>query len=329
MAGEEDVELRDVVAQSLEAKGVLGKIRAQLRANVFLTLEEQESKEKPHPFVGERLRNFQKTKEGRQAVALVREFLEFFELDFTTAVFDPETNACESYPGRDQLARDLGLEHHSGADAPLLSNLLRHPHTHSPSHSFPFAPSLHSPSHHLPSHVAIFPTSLTAHHHTSSHPHITNGNSLPPLSSSISDSVLSRPHQASVATGELIPTSTSTVSMPTNITMVTSSTSMPTTGGELPQSTILSAQNREKVSLTSSSSQHATKLAWSAPASSGSDHRGTSGMGALMEVPTTMSAGQLLDDLIRTTPAPSLPALSQATRDEKYVVYIYNGPLFN
>ena len=30
---------------------------------------------------------------GRQAVALVREFLEFFQLDFTTAVFDPETNA--------------------------------------------------------------------------------------------------------------------------------------------------------------------------------------------------------------------------------------------
>lgn len=27
MAGEEDVELRDLVAQSLEAKGVLGKIR--------------------------------------------------------------------------------------------------------------------------------------------------------------------------------------------------------------------------------------------------------------------------------------------------------------
>ena len=26
-------------------------------------------------------------------MALVREFLEFFDLDFTTAVFDPETNA--------------------------------------------------------------------------------------------------------------------------------------------------------------------------------------------------------------------------------------------
>ena len=30
MAGEEDVELRDLVAQTLEAKGVLGKIRVSL-----------------------------------------------------------------------------------------------------------------------------------------------------------------------------------------------------------------------------------------------------------------------------------------------------------
>ena len=34
---------------------------------------------------------------GRQAVALVREFLEFFQLDFTTAVFDPETNAVSQH----------------------------------------------------------------------------------------------------------------------------------------------------------------------------------------------------------------------------------------
>ena len=30
MAGEEDVELRDLVAQTLEAKGVLGKIRVSI-----------------------------------------------------------------------------------------------------------------------------------------------------------------------------------------------------------------------------------------------------------------------------------------------------------
>ena len=62
-AGEEDTELRDLVAQTLETKGVLGKIRvrkpkargsfrgklsifqAQLRSQVFLALEEQESTE--------------------------------------------------------------------------------------------------------------------------------------------------------------------------------------------------------------------------------------------------------------------------------------------
>ncbi len=30
---------------------------------------------------------------GKIATGLVREFLEFFELEFTCAVFDPETNA--------------------------------------------------------------------------------------------------------------------------------------------------------------------------------------------------------------------------------------------
>lgn len=67
MAAEEDVELRDLVAHTLETRGVLGKIRvsmlnavavakchrawvfyvlkAQLRASVFLALEEQESQE--------------------------------------------------------------------------------------------------------------------------------------------------------------------------------------------------------------------------------------------------------------------------------------------
>ena len=227
---------------------------------------------------------------------------------------------CESYPGRDQLARELGLEHHSGTDVPLLSNLLRHPHSHSPSHSFHFAPSLHSPSHHLPSHVAVFPASLTAHHHTSSHHHITNGNSLPSLTSSTSDPLLSRPHyhQASTTTGEPLPTTTNIVSTPTSITTVTNSTSTTTSGGGLPQSMTLLTQNRDKVSLTSSSGQPVTKVAWSAPASHGNDHRGSSGLGVLAEVPTTSSTGQELDDFFRITPtSSSLPTLSQPKRDER------------
>ena len=37
---EEDTELRDLVAATLENSGVLGKIKAQLRANVYIALEE-------------------------------------------------------------------------------------------------------------------------------------------------------------------------------------------------------------------------------------------------------------------------------------------------
>ncbi|GFR97827.1 FGFR1 oncogene partner [Elysia marginata] len=43
MSADEDTELRDLVAQTLESNGTLGKLRAQLRASVFLALEDQEN----------------------------------------------------------------------------------------------------------------------------------------------------------------------------------------------------------------------------------------------------------------------------------------------
>ena len=41
---EEDTELRDLVTQSLENNGLLGKIQAELRAGVFLALEDTDKK---------------------------------------------------------------------------------------------------------------------------------------------------------------------------------------------------------------------------------------------------------------------------------------------
>ena len=37
---DDDTELRDLVSYTLENSGILGKIKAQLRANVYLALEE-------------------------------------------------------------------------------------------------------------------------------------------------------------------------------------------------------------------------------------------------------------------------------------------------
>lgn len=57
------------------------------------------------------LRDFLSTQEGMTVVSLFREFLEYFNLEFTASVFEPETQAGRNYEyfGRKKLANDLKL----------------------------------------------------------------------------------------------------------------------------------------------------------------------------------------------------------------------------
>ncbi|XP_044935978.1 centrosomal protein 43 isoform X3 [Mustela putorius furo] len=123
---EEDTELRDLLVQTLENSGVLNRIKAELRAAVFLALEEQEKVENKTPLVNESLRKFLNTKDGRLAASLVAEFLQFFNLDFTLAVFQPETSTFQCLEGRENLARDLGIIEAEGTvGGPLLLEVIR------------------------------------------------------------------------------------------------------------------------------------------------------------------------------------------------------------
>ncbi|XP_047589547.1 centrosomal protein 43 isoform X2 [Lutra lutra] len=123
---EEDTELRDLLVQTLENSGVLNRIKAELRAAVFLALEEQEKVENKTPLVNESLRKFLSTKDGRLVASLVAEFLQFFHLDFTLAVFQPETSTFQSLEGRENLARDLGIIEAEGTvGGPLLLEVIR------------------------------------------------------------------------------------------------------------------------------------------------------------------------------------------------------------
>ncbi|XP_072686732.1 centrosomal protein 43 isoform X4 [Canis lupus baileyi] len=125
---EEDTELRDLLVQTLENSGVLNRIKAELRAAVFLALEEQEKVENKTPLVNESLRKFLNTKDGRLAASLVAEFLQFFNLDFTLAVFQPETSTVrfQGLEGRENLARDLGIIEAEGTvGGPLLLEVIR------------------------------------------------------------------------------------------------------------------------------------------------------------------------------------------------------------
>ncbi|NXG43529.1 FR1OP protein, partial [Psilopogon haemacephalus] len=125
-ATEEDTELRDLLVQTLESSGVLNKIKAELRAAVFLALEEQEKVENKTPLVNERLKSFLGTKDGRLVAGLVAEFLRFFNLDFTLAVFQPESSTLNGLDGRENLAQDLGITEAEGTvGGPLLLEVVR------------------------------------------------------------------------------------------------------------------------------------------------------------------------------------------------------------
>ncbi|XP_036782377.2 centrosomal protein 43 isoform X2 [Manis pentadactyla] len=126
VAPEEDMELRDLLVQTLESSGVLNRVKAELRAAVFLALEEQEKVENKTPLVNESLKKFLNTKDGRLVASLVAEFLQFFNLDFTLAVFQPEASTFQGLEGRENLARDLGIIEAEGTvGGPLLLEVIR------------------------------------------------------------------------------------------------------------------------------------------------------------------------------------------------------------
>jgi len=126
---EEDTEqLRDLVAATLEKEGVLGKIKAQLRAHVYLSLEgESKGKAPAQDSKNVKLAAFLSNTNGRLVASLVREFLQFFDLDFSLAVFDPETNIGRDvqYRERTKLCTALGLTELTDPEAPLLSEIMR------------------------------------------------------------------------------------------------------------------------------------------------------------------------------------------------------------
>ncbi|CAD5113362.1 DgyrCDS2534 [Dimorphilus gyrociliatus] len=131
MSADEDTELRDLVAQTLENNGTLGKIRAHLRASVFLALEEEDAKKQQNPYMNKQLQEFLKTSDGQLTASLVREFLSFFNLEFTLSVFEPESGCdlqneegCKQ--SRSNMARNLNIaENDKSKSLPLLFELVK------------------------------------------------------------------------------------------------------------------------------------------------------------------------------------------------------------
>ncbi|XP_006793513.1 FGFR1 oncogene partner isoform X2 [Neolamprologus brichardi] len=125
-AAEDDTELRDLLIQNLENSGALNKLKAEMRAAVFLAMEEQDKLENKSPLVNESLKKCLNTKDGRLVASLIVDFLQVFNLDFSLAVFQPEINSASCLDGRDQISRELGLSDLDlNRKSPLLLELVR------------------------------------------------------------------------------------------------------------------------------------------------------------------------------------------------------------
>ncbi|XP_037100619.1 FGFR1 oncogene partner [Syngnathus acus] len=126
-ATDDDIELRDLLIQNLENNGVLNKLKAEMRAAVFLALEEQDRMENKTPLVNENLKKCLSTKEGRLVASLIVDFMRVFHLDFSLSVFQPEINTHPSgLENRQLLCDELGIsEAELNANSPVLLELVR------------------------------------------------------------------------------------------------------------------------------------------------------------------------------------------------------------
>lgn len=124
MSGEEDVELRDLVSQTLETNGVLSKLKAQMLASVFLALDEQDSLKNKSPLKQKEFQKFASLNEGNQVVSLVREFLQFFGLEHSLAVFEAETGSGSKSVGRSSLIKQFGIGESSSEGTPVIAKIV-------------------------------------------------------------------------------------------------------------------------------------------------------------------------------------------------------------
>ncbi|KAI9207025.1 uncharacterized protein BJ171DRAFT_495460 [Polychytrium aggregatum] len=124
--------LKNVVENVLLKRGVLGNLKAQLRAAVFLVLQEEtagSSKKLPLE-ASTKLDLLRSSPDARLALDLIMDFLECFNLEYTLAVMTSEAGLPERTPGhhrRPNVSQELKLES-STDDTPLLLQLIEHRH---------------------------------------------------------------------------------------------------------------------------------------------------------------------------------------------------------
>lgn len=111
-------DLKDLIINTLDAQGVLGEIRAQLRMLVFKSID-NEGKQLPYDKTP--AMQLAESDQGRLCLELLKDFLAFFKLNLSLNVLLPETRLTEEMPP-EKLRELLGFRPEPGS--PLLFQIL-------------------------------------------------------------------------------------------------------------------------------------------------------------------------------------------------------------
>ncbi|KAJ7976255.1 Protein TONNEAU 1a [Quillaja saponaria] len=130
----EMMDLKTLVTRTLEKKGVLAKIRAELRASVFEAIEEEDQvieKEEglPPALLGscnDYAKQLHASPSGRLLTALVCEYLDWAQLNHTLKVYLPECNLQkDSWKAElNEFSDKNGYDLNRNGDSPLLLDVL-------------------------------------------------------------------------------------------------------------------------------------------------------------------------------------------------------------
>ncbi|XP_030638472.1 centrosomal protein 20 [Chanos chanos] len=108
-------ELKCALKETLESRGVLGQLKARIRAEVFNALDDQSE---PRPPLSH---------ENLLINELIREYLEFNKYRYTASVLTAESGQPEIPLDREFLANELNVsEDVSSRSVPLLYGLISH-----------------------------------------------------------------------------------------------------------------------------------------------------------------------------------------------------------
>lgn len=119
-------ELKNLVIQTLETNGILGQIRAKLRSSVFKVIDNNDPShpEKAMHWENPMAQKVLETTESVLAADLIREYLEFYRLDYTLSIMIPEANLKQDPTDRDGLVRRAEVDRPNDRE-PLLVQLLK------------------------------------------------------------------------------------------------------------------------------------------------------------------------------------------------------------